>query len=341
VGDGDSRGEGDFRPTAGNFPGVPGPGAPERQIWLDGVLVPWEQATVHVLSHSLQRGSLVFDYMSIHATPRGAAVFRLREHVERLLRSVELVGLPLGLGREELEAAILATVRANPGARSLKISAYLPSIEVDVVPLDERVSVAIAAYDPKADVIDRSAGQPPAWRGAIRLWVEKQRRNRRKDILAPQAKVAANYTSPMAAKWAARRAGYDEIVLIDEDGFVAETPTANLFWVERNGALRTPPVDRVLLGVTRQSVLEIAKHDGIDAAEARIRPEALARQAEIFLTGTTAGVLPVGSIDGAPVGDGEPGALTQRLGARLREIQAGEDPAFAHWLTPADPQARG
>jgi branched-chain amino acid aminotransferase len=304
------------------------------------VLVPWEQATVHVLSHSLQRGSLVFDYMSIHATPRGAAVFRLREHVERLLRSVELVGLPLGLGREALEAAILETVRANPGARSLKISAYLPSIEVDVVPIDERVSVAIAAYDPKADVIDRSAGRPIEWRGSIRLWVEKQRRNRREDILAPQAKVAANYTSPMAAKWAARRAGYDEIVLIDEDGFVAETPTANLFWVERGGALRTPPVDRVLLGVTRRSILEIAKHDGVDAAEARIRPEDLARQGEVFLTGTTAGVLPVESIDGVPVGDGKPGPLTLRLGARLREIQAGEDPDFAHWLAPADPRTR-
>jgi branched-chain amino acid aminotransferase len=305
------------------------------------VLVPWEQATVHVLSHSLQRGSLVFDYMSVHLTPRGVAVFRLREHVERLLRSVELVGLPLGRGRDELEAAILETVRANPGATSLKISAFLPSIEVDVVPIDDRVSVAIAASDPKADVIERSAGRPLAWRGAVRLWVEKLRRNRRYDILAPQAKVAATYTSPMAAKWAARSKGYDEIVLVDEDGFVAETPTANLFWVERSGALRTPPVDRVLLGVTRQSVLEIAKHDGIDAAEARIRPDALAQQAEDFLTGTTAGVLPVESIDGAPVGDGRPGPLAQRLGARLREIQSGKDPAFAHWLTPADPRARG
>lgn len=317
-----------------------GPGAPERKIWVDGVLVPWERATVHVLSHSLQRGSLVFDYMSVHVTPRGAAVFRLREHVERLLRSVELVGLPLGLGQRELEAAILETVRANPGAKSVKVSAYLPSIEVDVVPIDERVSVAIAAYDPKADVIDRSAGQPFPWRGAIRLFVEKERRNRRKDILAPQAKVAANYTSPMAAKWAARRKGYDEIVLVDEDGFVAETPTANLFWVERGGSLRTPPVDRVLLGVTRQSVLEIAKHDGIDAAEAQLRPAELAAQAEVFLTGTTAGVLPVESVDGALVGDGKPGPLSLRLGARLREIQSGADPAFLHWLAPADPRGR-
>jgi branched-chain amino acid aminotransferase len=173
----------------------------------------------------------------------------------------------------------------------------------------------------------------------VRLWVEKARRNRRKDILAPQAKVAANYASPMAAKWAARHAGYDEILLVDEDGFAAEAPTSNLFWVDRTGALRTPPAETVLLGVTRLSVLEIAKHDGIDAAEARIRPEALARQAEVFLTGTTAGVLPVESLDGTPIGDGKPGPVPARLGQRLREIQAGRDAAFAHWLTPVEGRA--
>ena len=100
-----------------------------------------------------------------------------------------------------------------------------------------------------------------------------------------------------------------------------------------------PPDERVLLGVTRQSLLEIAKHEGIDVAQALVRPEELAVQPEVFLSGTTAGVLPVESIDGRPVGDGRPGPLTQRLGARLREIQGGRDPAFAHWLTPADPRA--
>jgi branched-chain amino acid aminotransferase len=313
-------------------------GGPERKIWLDGELVPWERATVHVLSQSLQRGSLVFDYMSVHETPRGAAVFRLREHVERFFQSIELVGLPLRRGRDEIEAAILATVRANPGAKAVKVSAYLPSIEVDVVPMDDRVAVAIAAYDPKADVMDRHPGRTPA-RATVRLWVEKRLRNRRKDILPPQAKVAANYASPMAAKWAARRAGYDEILLVDEDGCLAESPTANLFWVERGGALRTPPAERVLLGVTRQSLLEIAKHDGIDVAEALLRPEELARQPEVFLSGTTAGVLPVESVDGALVGEGRPGPVTVRLASRLREIQSGRDPAFAHWLTPADPRA--
>ena len=309
-----------------------------RKIWLDGELVAWERATVHVLSHSLQRGSLVFDYMSVHETPQGPAVFRLRDHVERFLVSVGLVGLPLAVGRDEIEAAILATVRANPGARAVKISAFLPSIEVDVVPMDERVALAIAAYDPLADVI---AHKPGAYvrRATLRLWIEKRLRNRRKDILPPQAKVAANYTSPMAAKWSAKRQGYDEILLVDEEGCVAEAPTANLFWVDARGALRTPPAEIVLLGVTRQAILEIAKHDGIECGEANVRPAELARQPEVFLSGTTAGVWPVESIDGAQIGDGKPGPVSLRLAARLREIQSGRDPAFAHWLTPAAERA--
>ncbi|MBW2691959.1 MAG: aminotransferase class IV, partial [Deltaproteobacteria bacterium] len=180
--------------------------------------MPWDRATVHILSHSLQRGSLIFDFLSVHATPRGPAIFRLREHVERLLRSAELVGLPLRMGAEEIAEAIVLTVRENPGATHVKISAFIGSVEVDVVPADDRVNVAIAAYDPGADIAARKpGGQKPA-RATLRLWIEKTRRNRRRDIIDPQAKVSANYVSPMAAKWEARRQGYDDVLLEDQDG---------------------------------------------------------------------------------------------------------------------------
>jgi len=311
------------------------PAAPavDRQIWLDGTFVPWGEANVHVLSHSHQRGSLIFDYMGVKETPRGPAVFRLREHVERLLTSAELIGLPLTHGGDELCDAILATVRHNPGAKAVKISAYLPSVEVDVVPLDDRVSVAIAAYDPRADVIDRKAQAPPAPPSALRVWIEKDVRNRRKDIIPPQAKVSANYAAPMMAKWRARRAGYDEILLVDEEGFVAEGPTVNVFLVDRAGALITPVEAAVLLGVTRRSILEIAAHDGMTVREARVRPEDLFAAAEVFLTGTSYSTMPVASVDDKPVGDGAPGPISRRLGARFDEICAGRDPEFAHWLT--------
>jgi branched-chain amino acid aminotransferase len=309
----------------------------DRQIWIDGEYFPWEQATVHVLAHSHQRGSLIFDYMSVHETARGPAVFRLREHVERLLHSADLVGLPLRRDAEGIASAILETVRRNPGARAVKVSAYLASIEVDVVPLDDHVTVAIAAYDPRADVNAHKpvAAQRPE---TLKLWIEKTVRNRRKDIVPPQAKVAANYTSPMWAKWKARRRGYDEILLVDERGCIAEGPTTNVFLVDAAGTLVTPAEEAVLLGVTRRSILEIARREGIPVKETQVRPEDLFEAAEVFLTGTTAGVWSVASIDDRPVGEvPPPGPIASRLGSRFRRITSGEDPDFAAWLSYVNP----
>ena len=310
----------------------------DRQIWIDGEYFPWEKATVHVLAHSHQRGSLIFDYMSVHETSRGPALFRMPEHVQRLLHSARLVGLPLTLGAREIEAAILETVRRNPGAKAVKVSAYLASIEVDVVPLDDHVTVAIAAYDPKTDVNarkPRSAHRSPT----LRVWIEKTVRNRRKDIVPPQAKVAANYASPMWAKWNARRNGYDEILLIDERGCVAEGPTTNVFLVDASGTLVTPEEEAVLLGITRLSILEIARAEGIPTKESKVRPEDLFSASEVFLTGTTAGVWPVASVDDHPIG-GEgaelPGPIARRLGSRFRRVTAGEDPELISWLTFVD-----
>jgi branched-chain amino acid aminotransferase len=309
-------------------------GHPDRRIWIDGQLVPWADATVHVLSHSLQRGSLVFDYLSVHATPRGPAIFRLGDHLARFQRSVALVGLPLARPIEELQAACIETVAANAGATALKICAYLPSIEVDIVPMDPHVRVAIAAYDVAEDIVRRKAAAPP-FRPEVRLKVERLRR-RVEAHLPPQAKAAANYLGPMMAKWAARKEGYDEIVLVDETGHLAEGPTTNVFLVDRAGTLLTPPAGSILEGVTRRSILELAKHDGIPAREERLRPEALGEAAEVFLTGTSAGVWPVISVDGRPVGEGGVGPVSRRLRERFEGVTSGRDPAFAHWLTCVD-----
>ncbi|MEE2663117.1 MAG: aminotransferase class IV [Myxococcota bacterium] len=308
----------------------------ERQIWVDGRFVPWGDATVHLLSHSLQRGSLVFDYMSVHPCPAGEAVFRLDEHVERFLRSCELTGLQPGLGAGEIRAAILDTLRLNPGARAVKVSGYLASIEIDVVPADDRLTVSIAAYDPAADITAHKPGRAPAGRESVRLWIEKERKNRRADIVPAQAKTAANYASPMVAKARARAAGYDEILLIDEFGAVAEGPTTNIFLVDREGVVVTPSIERVLLGVTRASVIEIARHDGYEVSETSVRPDELMNAAEVFLTGTTAGVLPVESIDGQPIGGGAPGPVSRALRQHFARVVAGEDEDFVHWLTPVE-----
>lgn len=304
----------------------------DRTIWFDGAWVGWAEARIHVLSHAAQRGSLVFDYMSVYPLPQGAAVFRLPEHLERFYRSCELIGLRLAYPSEVLSEAILETVRRNPGARAVKISAFISSVEVDVVPVDHEVGVAIAAYDPAADVLAHKRNPAPKRPPVCRLWIEKQIHNRREDIVSPQAKVAANYVATMAAKERAREAGHDEILLVDEFGHVAEAPTANVFCVDGDGALLTPEMRRVLLGVTRSTIMELAAASGLEVREAAITPEALMQSQEVFLTGTTAGVWPCVAVDGKTIGDGGIGPVAKTLQARFARVIAGDDPEFAHWL---------
>jgi branched-chain amino acid aminotransferase len=308
-----------------------GSSAPDRRIWIDGSLVPWQAATVHVLSHSLARGSLVFDYLSVHETPRGAGVFRLAEHLQRFERSVAIVGLPMRQSFDELFAGACDVVRANPGATALKVMAYVPSEEVDVVPMDERVSVAMAAYDPVADVILRKA-KPRRAPKELAIKIERIRR-RIESHLPTHAKAAANYLGPMMAKWQARKEGFDDVVMLDEHGHLSEAPTLNVFVVDAQGTVRTPGLDAVLPGITRMSIVEIAKHEGIAVHEGVVEPEELERAAEAFLASTSVGVWPVASVDGNALPAPVPGPVSRRLQDRFDRIVAGGDPDFAHWLT--------
>lgn len=310
---------------------APASAAPDRRIWIDGTLVPWQSATVHLLSHSLARGSLVFDYLSVHATPRGAAIFRLAEHLERFQRSVGIVGLPMRHSFDELFAGARAVVCANPGAKALKVMAYVPSEEVDVVPMDETVAVAMAAYDPVADVILRKPS-PRRMTPTLAIKIERVRR-RIESHLPTHAKAAANYLGPMMAKWQARKEGYDEVVMLDEHGHLSEAPTSNLFLVDARGTLRTPGLDAVLPGITRMSVVEIAKHEGVAVHEGVVEPEELLAAREAFLASTSVGVWPVASVDGNALPAPVPGPISARLKARFDRAVAGEDPDFAHWLT--------
>jgi branched-chain amino acid aminotransferase len=304
----------------------------DRLIWRDGTFIKWADATIHILSQSLQRGTLAFDYISINESPHGPAIFRLREHMERLVETCRLGNLPLGYSASEMCEAAIETVRRNPDATSIKISALIPSLEVDVVPQDSTVSVIIAAYDGETDIIAKNKGKFHRARN-LKLFIEEEKRNRRNDIMPAQAKIAANYASPMTAKWRARNAGYDEIVLLDEDGFVTEAPTSNIFIVTGNGILKTPPAHKVLHGITRRSILELAAAKGIDVAVEDLVPADLLGAAEVFMTATSAGVLPVESINQQPIGNGSAGDITLSLKSHLAEIEQGQDEKFEHWLT--------
>lgn len=308
---------------------------PQRKIWRDGEFIAWEDASVHVLSQSLQRGTLAFDYMSVHQTRRGPAIFRLQEHVARLINTCEITGLQLGYSAEALAAACVDTVRENPKAKSLKISALIPSIEVELVPQDPTVSVFIAAYDPQADVVAPhvQAGHRPLHEAPlVALKIERHISNRREDIIPAQAKVAANYTSPMMAKLQARQEGFDDVLLLDEQRLIAEAPTSNIFIINDRGELLTPTSDKVLLGITRDSIVRLAAALNIVCREQDLAEEDLRNAHEVFLTATSVGVWPVVRIDQMTYGNGAAGPITERLREKHQAVCRGDDPQFAHWL---------
>ena len=303
----------------------------QRKIWINGNYINWEDAQVHILSHSHQRGSLIFGFIPIFDNDRVVSLFRLSDHIDRLFNSCISAGIPLDYSSEEIHLAIKDTVRKNPGSKFVKISVYISSIEVDVVPQDPFSSVAIAAYDPQEDIISKNT-QPFHSSKKLSVWLEKEKHQRRSDIIPPQIKIAGNYTSSMMAKWQARKNGYDEIILTDEDGFITEAPTSNVFLVNNDGALLTAPEKEVLYGITRKSILDIADDEGIKTIVERIPLSELENAKEVFITSSSHLVCPVIKIDNVLVGDGDIGDLTSKLKNRFLKISQGNDKFSQDWL---------
>jgi branched-chain amino acid aminotransferase len=302
-----------------------------RPIWLEGKLVPPATATISVMSHAAHRGSLVFDFGAFHPTPRGVSVFRLRDHLERFERSASLLGLELGYDTDVLAEATRQTVHASELTEGyLRWSAFVASPEPDLVPRASRASVAIAAYV-SADLL--GDGESPAQRpSALRIAIFDDARKAPPTVFPPLAKVAAAYAGPMIAKRRAHAAGADEVVLLDVEGHVAEAPTSNVFAV-KGGALVTPPLGRILDGITRDSVLAVARAEGIVAHERPFSLAELAAADEAFLTASSFPIAPIATINGAKLGRGAPGALTARLTKLLLDAERGRDPRFTGWTS--------
>lgn len=298
-----------------------------REIWLDGELVAWAEATVHVLSQSIQRGSLVFDVMPVYETDAGIAILGLREHAERFLNSARLNQMELGINLDELIEGISATVHANPGCELVKLSAYHRDVALDLLPLDARASVAIAALS-LADVYpDSRFVKPPT----ARLQVARIRKMP-SSVLSPQVKIAAGYTAAAVAKGQARTDGFHDILLLDESGDLAESSTQSFFVVCQK-VLLTAPLDIVLAGITRRVVIDLARDEGFE-----VKVEALPRRLieaadEAFLTGTTTNIWPIERIDETCLPKPVPGPVSKRLMARFERLLAGEDLRFSpKWL---------
>src|SRR5258708_24395975 len=236
-----------------------------RAAWLDGKLVAPDEARANILSHAMQRGSLVFDVGALREGANGTALlFRPREHIARLLRSATLIGLEIPYSAPTLLAATVETVRASGVTSALvRWSAFVATLEPDVVPRPPvRTSVVIAVIGPG------DYGAPGEFTGrkplVSHVSIPRDFRKAGPEVLPPQAKVAASYLGPMLAKRRALAQGFDDVILLDHEGRVAEAPTANVFAV-REGALVTPPVEHVLAGVTRDAVLALARAEGMQA----------------------------------------------------------------------------
>ena len=303
----------------------------QRKIWINGEYVNWEDAKVHILSHSHQRGSLIFGFIPIFENDGVVSLFRLNDHIDRLFTSCASAGIPLDYSAADIHLAIKDTVKKNPGSKFVKISVYIASIEIDVVPQDSFSTVAIAAYEPMEDIAAKNS-QPFHSSKKLSVWLEKEKHQRRSDIIPPQIKIAGNYTSSMMAKWQARKNGYDEIILTDEDGFITEAPTSNVFLVNNDGALLTAPEKEVLYGITRKSILDIADDEGIKTIVARIPLSELENAKEVFITSSSHLVCPVIKIDNVLLGDGDIGDLTSKLKNRFLKISQGNDKFSQDWL---------
>jgi branched-chain amino acid aminotransferase len=299
----------------------------ERVIWRNGKLVPWGDVTVHVLSQSIQRGTLVFDVMPVYWLRRGPAILGLDEHLERFEQSAELSGMTLPASHGDLRAGIAESVRANPGAEIVKISAYYPGLSLDVLPVDPKPEVAIAAFA----IADLSKAGRASAAGPAKLQVAESRKMPA-SVLSPQIKIAAAYTHAAFAKARAKAAGFHDVLFLDDHDNLTESSTQSFFLV-CGGALCCAPLDATLAGVTRRLAIALARDEGIPVREEPMPRAQLARAQEAFLTGTTSNVWPVSQIDAHSLPLPVPGPISARLVSRFARLVADEDPVYsARWL---------
>ena len=298
---------------------------PTEKIWRNGQLIPWEQANIHVMSHVVHYGSSVFEGIRCYGQPTGAAVFRLPEHMQRLIDSAKIYRMKLPYSLDELCAAVVDVIENNGVApcyiRPIALRGYG---EIGVNPIGSPIDVFIANFP---------WGKYVAGHGGADVCISSWNR------LAPNtmpalAKAGANYMNSQLIRMEADLNGYAEGIALDVNGLVSEGSGENVF-VVRNGVLYTPPLSNsALSGITRDSVLTIARHMGLPVVEQSMPRELLYIADEVFFTGTAAEVSPIRSIDRIVIGDGSTGAVTKQIADEFFGIANGLKPDRFGWLTP-------
>jgi branched-chain amino acid aminotransferase len=296
------------------------------KIWMDGRLVDWEEATVHVLTHGLHYGTGVFEGIRAYPTPEGPAIFRLADHVHRLFLSAKILFIDVPFSESEVADAIRQVVAAS-GLESCYIRplVFLGDGEMGLNPLPVPVRVAVACWPWGAYL--GAEGLSSGVRVKISSW-----RRHDPNALPPAAKGTALYLNSALAKAEAVKAGYDEAILLSPQGSVSECTGENLF-VVRRGTLLTPPVSAgALEGITQDTVAVLARERGYPVERANLLRSDLYIADEAFLTGTAAEVVPIASVDDRPVGDGVPGPVTLELQQAYNQAVRGELPEHKDWL---------
>ena len=298
-----------------------------EKIWLDGRMLPWDEAQVHVLTHTLHYGLGVFEGIRCYRTDDGrSAVFRLPEHVRRLFESAHINLMSIPFSREVVTAAVLDSLRANGLAEGyIRPLAFIGDGVMGLNPADNPIRVAVIAW-----AWGKYLGEEGMERG-IRCRVSSFTRHH-VNAKMQKGKTCGDYVNSILAKREALLDGYDEAILLDTTGLVAEASGENLF-VVRDGEIKTPPLANVLEGITRSSVIEIARDKGMTVSEVPITRDELYVADEVFLTGTAAEVTPVREIDHRQVGAGRRGPVTKALQDAFFDAVAGRNPKYERWLS--------
>jgi branched-chain amino acid aminotransferase len=301
----------------------------DRIVFIDGEFIAWENASVHIMSHSFGRGSAIFEVISCHDTDSGPSIFRLPEHIQRLSKSAELLEMELPYSPEEFYKAVAGTVKQNQLNRGfIKVICYYPQFSVEVLPPKEKLSVSVFALDPARD-LDGGFSAVQSTTACISKW-----RKLDPQTVPIEAKAAANYLNGMVARQDAAKRGFEHAITLDTQGFIAEGGTECVF-VVKDGQLMTSSLGTVLKSITRMSVLEAAKVEGIPTVEGRLPCDLIYEADELFFSCSPLKVLPIRQIDDRIL-DNAPGPLTRSVSALMQNITSGKDERFKDWLCPVE-----
>lgn len=297
-----------------------------EKIWMDGAFVKWDDAQVHVLTHSLHYGLGVFEGIRCYETSEGPTIFKLDDHIERLFDSAHIFLLEIPFTRQEIKKAVVETVRVNRLKECyIRPLVYIGYGAMGLYPKDNPIKVAIAAWSWGAYL-----GEEGLEKG-IRVKTSSFIRGHVNANMT-RGKVCGYYVNSQLAKKEAVLSGYDEALLLDTAGFVSEGSGENIFIV-RNGLIKTTPLTSILEGITRNSIIEIARDENFRVEERRFTRDEVYISDEAFFTGTAAEITPIREVDERIIGDGNPGRITKKLQSIYFDCVKGRNKKYESWLT--------